>query len=130
MLIAQFRVDELATQFRRSFGQVEVDGLISYAVVFGLLAVLGWLILRQIQAMQSRCDDPAALFRELCEAHEIEWNEWLLLDELAQYHQMSHPGEIFLRPECFEPTDLSPALQARVEELLRLRDRIFGRELT
>ncbi|HVW36808.1 MAG TPA: hypothetical protein VHB99_05870 [Pirellulales bacterium] len=69
---------------------------------------------------------PRALFRGLCRAHGLDAAQRRLLLRLARSRQMPQPAGLFLQPECFAASTLSPELQGQNEALQSLCATIFG----
>ena len=101
--------------------------MIPYAVAVALL-IAGWAVYNYVKKrndMSERCDDPHKLFRELCMAHQLDRASRRLLLHLADATQLAAAGAGLSHAAAFEPGRLPAALRGRVDELKRLRERLF-----
>jgi hypothetical protein len=69
---------------------------------------------------------PRALFRALCRAHGLDGSQRRLLQRLARSRQLPQPAALFVEPECFSASTLSPELQGQNAALQTLYATIFG----
>jgi len=69
---------------------------------------------------------PRALFRALCRAHGLDRSQRRLLLRLARLRQMPQPAALFLQPESFATSTLSPELQGQSAAVQSLCATIFG----
>jgi hypothetical protein len=119
--------EDFGRGFRGATSQLNWTDVIPYAVGITLL-IAGVLIYNYVKTrndMSERCDDPHKLFRELCMAHRLDRPSRRLLLHLADATQLAQPAQVFLTPAAFEPSRVPAALRGRVDELKRLRERLF-----
>ncbi|MEQ8786839.1 MAG: hypothetical protein RIC55_11095 [Pirellulaceae bacterium] len=104
------------------FGAVVIVG-----VVVALLLLTRWRKVRDERGFNS----PRALFRELCQAHDIDRQDRRRLKALARSRNLDQPSRLFLEPDLFDfgAAAGEPTLIERAQ-LEQLRDRIFGKRLT
>ncbi len=130
ILAQQPRLSELGDRFSRSDpAQWSRTLLMSGVVLLVLLLVSAaalWLHFRQRRLRNC----PRRLFRELCRAHRLNKAQQRLLWQLAAAQGLSQPATIFLAPERFDPHHLPERLRGRQREIERVRDRLFGRQLS
>jgi hypothetical protein len=119
--------EDFGRGFRGATSQLDWTDVIPYAVGIALLFAGGALYsyLKRRNDMSERCDDPHKLFRELCMAHRLDRASRRLLLHLADATRMPQPAQVFLTPAAFDPARLPAALRGRVDELKRLRERLF-----
>lgn len=95
-------------------------------VVWGI----AWFVERRDRART--CDDPRALFGELCAAHGLDRSSRRLMIDLAGRQGIGDPARLFLRPDLFQGHGLDRALAgaARDERLAvtALGRRLFGQQ--
>ena len=92
------------------------------------IAVASYVVVkirRQRSDMSLRCDDPAKLFRELCQAHQLDGASQRLLKQLANAAGHDSSGQIFLAPAAFNADQLPASLQSHATEIARLRTQLF-----
>lgn len=102
-------------------------------VVTGLLilagVIVGLFILSRLLSRQDRqrvCNSPRALFRSLCKAHSLDRRSRRLLSRVARWQRLAHPARLFLEPNRFDGSNLSPELGPKRAALAGLRERIFA----
>jgi len=87
----------------------------------------GWVASRLFKVRERRkMNCPRTLFRDLCRAHGLSSSERNLLLRLASKQSPYNPAGIFLEPQNFDVDHLPPAAAADVDEVKRLRERLFG----
>jgi hypothetical protein len=95
----------------------------------GSLALLGfavWLFTRWYSRRESRpVNSPRALFRDLCRAHQLGHADRKLLREIAEWHGLADPVQLFLEPHRFQAPDMCEALACEAEAEL-LHSHLFG----
>ena len=131
LLLAQTnRFADMGRSFRPGGNNVDMGQFFFVSFILAVVTVGLWIFSVYYNAKNRKgYNNPKALFRELCKAHQIDFRSRLLLFQLSHWHQLSQPGRIFLEPEQFDPNNLSPALRQHQAHLLALRDRIFGQKL-
>jgi hypothetical protein len=74
---------------------------------------------------------PKQLFRGLCRAHGLTWNDRRLLSQLARFQGLDSPGRLFLEPERFDLAALDPGMPDVQSRYQSIRTRLFaGLEIT
>ncbi len=71
-------------------------------------------------------NNPRALFRSLCRAHELDVAARRLLRQIARSQGIVPPARLFLEPACFEPARTSVELQHRQAEIDGLARKLFA----
>jgi hypothetical protein len=119
-------VTSMGSHFRKGSENLTTqDLLILLAVVLAIGGSL-WFLSRAIYGRKRRTlNNPRALFRELCRAHQLDAATGRLLSELAQSKALAHPAVVFLDPKLFADP-LGPHLQSRRDELAAVAQRLFG----
>lgn len=95
-------------------------------IVGAALIALAWQIfnkVRNYRDFKQPCNDPAKLFRELCQVHALDRSAQGVLRRLAQVYRLAQPAEVFVTPQIFDPERLPASLRedaARIRELRKL----------
>ena len=97
--------------------------LLVAAVVIG--GIVGALVLVNRAVHRRRTNSHSGLFASLCQHHKLDRNRRNLLKALGQAHRVRYAARVFLDPTLFEPKRLPPALRARKDEILALRQQLF-----
>ncbi len=129
LLAENSRFAHMGNRVKDSKTDLDLTGL--FAVLGGLLVlvVLGWGISYWRARRESRVvNSPRALFRELCSAHGMSRAERDLLHEIAQWHNLADPVQLFIEPERFQPAEMHEALNCEAEAT-ELQNRLFTAEL-
>ncbi len=91
------------------------------AVVLAAGACLAWwLIIRQ-----SAHHGPAALFADLCQAHQLASADRRLLRRLALARSLPDPARLFVEPQLFEGPTVAQAFGAQADRVAALRRLLF-----
>ncbi|QEG35665.1 hypothetical protein [Bythopirellula goksoeyrii] len=127
-LFAQFsKWERLGDGFRRSGPPMELADFVPY--VAGLLLVVGlvaaFVAYRRRNDLERPCTDSQKLFRELCQAHQLDQGTQKLLSKLAVAFQLAQPAEVFVSPRVFSPDQLPEHLRAEAARIVELRERLF-----
>ncbi len=69
------------------------------------------------------------LFWHLCRAHKLSLSDIQLLRRLASNHNLKEPGQLFIKPDCFDPLALGTRVPADVLRYTQIRDLLFARRL-
>ncbi len=91
----------------------------------GIAVVVGGLVLANRAAHKRRTSSHAGLFAGLCQHHKLDRSSRNLLKSLGQAHRVRYAARVFLDPSLYEPKQLPPALRARKDEILALRQQLF-----
>lgn len=132
LIFAQIsRFDGLRDRFSgpRSRFKTE-DAITAVAVMVGIAVVL-YLVNRwhSRRSGKQSYNSPSAMFRELCEAHNLDRKTRQLLQQVARWQGLSQPARLFLEPERYELANLSPELARHSAELFELRSKLFTFEV-
>ena len=111
-----------ATGGRADSGEALV-WLISAGAVIAILVV--GMVLANKAVHRRRTNSLPGLFSGLCQHHKLDRNRRNLLKAIGQAHRVRYAARVFLDPTLFEPKRLPPALQARKDEILALRQQLF-----
>jgi hypothetical protein len=128
ILAQQGGYSDLGSKLHGRRGRWETSDILIWTAVM-IAIVLGIWMLARYAAKQDkgqRMNNPWALFRSLVKAHGLDRGGRRILKQLAKWQRLEHPGRLFVEPERFETVNLSPGLQAQVQTVRALRDRIFG----
>lgn len=132
VLLAQMqRFDGLRDRFSGPRAKFNVeDALTALGAIIGVAVVL-FVISRWHSRYSGRrtYNSASGMFKELCNAHQLDRPARKLLKRVARWQRLSQPGRLFLEPERFEPVNLSPDLQRYSAELFELRSRLFTFEV-
>jgi hypothetical protein len=126
-LLAQVTREEFGRGFRGATSQRHWTDFIPYIVALVVIGVGAavYSYLKRRNDMTERCDDPQKLFRELCQAHQLDRPSRRLLLQLAAALNLAQPAQVFLMPGMFEAVRLPASLRGRVDEFKQLRHRLF-----
>ncbi len=126
-LFAQVYREEFGRGFRGATSQLHWTDVLPYAAGIALLVVgtAAYSRYKRWNDMSERCDDPHKLFRELSMVHQLDRPSRRLLLHLAEASKFPQPAQIFLSPSAFEPSRLPSSLRSRMDEVKRLRERLF-----
>jgi hypothetical protein len=126
-LLAQVSREQFGRGFRGAASQRSWVDLAPYlvAVIVIGVATAVYSHLKRRNDMTERCDDPHKLFRELCLTHQLDWSSRRLLLQLADGLKLAQPAQVFVTPSAFEPVRVPGSLRGRIEEIKRLRERLF-----
>ena len=100
-------------------------GAYGIAVVVGALVTAIVLYVRRRNDMTTHCDSPWKLFRELCQAHELDRPSQRLLASLARVRRYEQPSQLFVSPESFDVADLPNHWRSKAAHLRRLKLVLF-----
>lgn len=122
------RFRDMGSGLRGDAAKVDKTELLLLGVVL-LIVVVALVLLARVLAKQDRrakYNSPPALFRSLCQAHELGRAERGLLKQMAHERKLAHPAQVFLEPSWFESANLSPGLRGRAPQLAAVAQRIFA----
>jgi len=97
--------------------------LLAAAVAIGI--IVGGLVLANKAVHRRRTNSHPGLFTGLCQHHKLDRARRNLLKAIGQAHRVRYPARVFLDPSLFDPKRLPPALRARKDEVLALRQQLF-----
>lgn len=121
---------DLGRNFRDGGNGYNVTHALLALLVFAALGVVIWFVVRYMSQRERRTyNSPRRLFNELCYAHGFNRRERRLLQRLARGQRLDHPALLFVDPQYYQAPRLTDALAARHDQLLHLRDLIFGKRL-
>jgi hypothetical protein len=126
-LLAQVTREQFGRGFRGATSQLSWFDVVPYVVGAVLIGVVtaAYSHHKRRNDMTERCDDPHKLFRELCQAHQLDRPSRRLLLQLAAGLNFAQPAQVFVSPSAFEAVRVPAALRGRVDELKRIRERLF-----
>lgn len=129
-VLAQAEISDLASRFQRDRGGIALDRMLIGLLVIGVIVLSVWLFAMYYNWRENNNKrSPSGLFRQLCQAHKLDFRSSRLLRKLATWHKLTHPARLFLEPERFDAAKLSPVLKQQQATLERLRNHIFGKQL-
>ena len=124
------RIAQMGSRFKDSESRLDLTGLLT--VLGGMLALVlvcwclsYWHARRQARIVNS----PRLLFRELCHVHGLNHTERELLQEIAQWHELTDPVQLFIEPQRFQPREMHEVLNCEAE-VTELQARLFAGEST
>jgi hypothetical protein len=126
-LLAQVSREQFGRGFRGAASQRSWHDLVPY-IVAAIVIGVGYAVyshMKRRNDMTERCDDPQKLFRELCLTHQLDRPSRRLLLQLAEGHNLVQPALVFAMPAAFEPVRVPAELRGRIDEIRRLRERLF-----
>ena len=127
LLADQSRFMHMGRRFRHGGSNIDFSSLILLLVVCGLVAAAIWGLSRFLAYREKHgFTSQRGLFRELCRAHRLSWTSRRLLWQLASWHRLACPAEVFVNPRRFDTQRLTGPLAARKDEISELRDLVYG----
>lgn len=91
-----------------------------------LASIIAYLVKRHYDAkLEPGYSNDEELFTDLCAAHALNRDQIALLREIATHHGLVEPARVFLEQGHFTE-NLSPELNARIDELSQLREQLFS----
>jgi len=100
-----------------------------YVLLIAVIAVgsiVAYLVKRHYDAkLEPGYANDDELFTELCQAHSLEAPQVALLREIAAHRGLTEPARVFLEAGHFTE-ELSPELNARIDDLSKLREQLFS----
>jgi hypothetical protein len=102
--------------------------LLPWALVLGTVIAVLMLISRFMNRRDSRrlYSSPRRLFGTLCRAHALDRASCRLLQQLARANAIAQPAQLFLDPDYFLPTRLTPELLRHQAAVAALREKLFA----
>ena len=128
VLFAQNRLESMSSGLRGRRVRIGTEDMVTGVLVLAGIVLVAW-ILSYISILQERhhtYTSPVRLFLQLCRAHKLPWRKRWLLWRVARAQRLRDPARMFLEPERFHASQLSPALRNREGELRRLSEELFG----
>lgn len=108
------RFSALGSRFRESNSDMRFASLAATLTGFAVFAVAMWLAARWYTRWTTRViNNPRSLFRELCRAHRLHRAHRRLLLQMAQWHGLSDPVQLFLDPQRFQSPEMHAALDCK-----------------
>ena len=107
-----------------SFGWASVASIATVALA---IVVCLWIITTYLATERQRNKhSPWRLFTDLCKAHKLSRRERRMVHRLAQELQLDQPAILFVEPWWYSAEKVGPTWEHRVEELDRLKQRLFA----
>lgn len=140
ILLSFFAGEPLRAAGNKGFAQMGSRGqnteqsldLMGLLVVLGAmlaLALVAWGFTYWQKRRESRVlNSPRALFRELCGTHGLHRADRELLHEIAQWHGIADPVQLFIEPQRFQPGDMHESLDCEAEAN-ELQTRLFAADI-
>lgn len=128
LVVGQFsKWKRMGDGFRQVGSRAEFADLLPYLLTALVVGIALWVVYykRRKRDLDSHCNDPEKLFRELSLAHRLDAASQKLLWQLAQACQLSQPAEVFVTPRLFSRENLPEHLRAESERIAELRRRLF-----
>ena len=105
---------------------VDFSNLVTLLVTVLLLGLIAWIAGRLYAIWQQRViNSPRKLFRELCLAHGLVTADRQLLREIARWHALPDPVQLFFEPDRFRSAEMRSALECE-SAAIDLEARLFG----
>jgi hypothetical protein len=107
-----------------SFGWMSVAAIAEVALA---IIVCLWVITVYFSTHRQReTNSPWRLFTDLCSAHKLSGRQRRMLKRLAREHRLEQPAMLFVEPTWYRVEKIGPGWRRHVEELDRLRQRLFA----
>ena len=75
---------------------------------------------------KQRFNSHPSLFNGLCERHNLDRSGKALLKQIADYHKLKYPAQVFIEPKLLDPNALGGSLRNQGLQVAALRNQIFG----
>ncbi|HEX3656017.1 MAG TPA: hypothetical protein VHV55_09430 [Pirellulales bacterium] len=128
VLLADFEVvKSMSNRFHGKQAQLHTSDLLMGLGLLVIVALAAWALSRLTRRGndQPQHHNPRSLFRELCQAHNIDRGGRALLQKLAKSHDLD-PARLFLEPDRWQPEALDPALASYQDECRALYEQLFA----
>jgi hypothetical protein len=120
------RYSRVGSSLRDRDPGLNLIGLFLVLLGFAILGVLIWLGRRLYARFERRVvDNPRALFRELSRAHSLSRADRDLLCEIAEWHELPDPTQLFLAPDRLQSAEMRRDLDCD-SAATELETRLFG----
>ena len=127
LLASRSRLENLQREFQQGLSAAGCQQLALFLVAVGAAAMLFWGLAHWIERRHGLlANRPLGLFLSLSKAHHLSWSDRWLLWRLARSHRLRAPARLFLEPERFDVSRLSPALRRHAARLDGLETRLFA----
>jgi hypothetical protein len=121
------RLEQMGIRFRAETPQLDLIGPLIVLGGMVALAAVGWLLASWYARRETRVvNSSRRLFRELCRAHGLNRSNRELLEDIADWHELADPVQLFFEPRRFLPPDLHEALKCEAE-VAQLQYQLFGK---
>jgi hypothetical protein len=127
LLASSSRLRALGSGVRGRDARIDSSDVVTMVVVLAVV-VLGVTILSWYVARRDRrrsFTNPHALFHALSKAHGIDRRGRRLLGKMVRWYRLKQPAQLFVEPERFELSRLSPELQREGAAITALSKRLF-----
>jgi hypothetical protein len=125
LLAATRRSDRIGRRFQPDEAVISFQQFVIVIVALLVGTILAWFIANQIKKRREQSyDNPRRLFRELCRAHALSNAERKLLHQIAGFHQLANPNQLFVERELFDAPALATAIGNR-DNIDSLRGLLF-----
>jgi hypothetical protein len=132
VLLADFEVvKSMSNRFHGRQAQLHTSDLLMGLGLFVIVALAAWALSRLTRRGDDRqqYNNPRSLFRELCQAHDIDRAGRALLQKVARSQNLS-PAQLFLEPDRWQAEALDPLLAPYEDECRALYERLFAQPET
>ncbi len=98
-------------------------------ILIGILVGIGitvWVLTRYFARKEGQgFYSPKRLFRELCSAHELDWRDRRLLQQVVRLHRLSQPATLFVDPVLIDEAVGHGMFAQQRQHLEMLRSKVF-----
>ena len=123
----QERFAHMGRRFQQGGSTLQADQLLVLMGVLSAVLIVVWLLSRYLALRETRGHrSPRRMFRELCRAHGLGWEDRQLLRQLARWHRLPSASLLFLDAQRFDTQTLGPMLDGHAERLQAIRARLFA----
>ncbi len=132
LLASSSRLRAMGSGVRGRSAKVDSGDVVTMIVVLAVV-ILCVVLLSRFVAHRDRhrsFNSPRALFRALSKAHKIDRQGRRLLGQMVRWYRLKQPAQLFVEPERFELSRLSPELQKEGAAIAALSEHLFRQPIT
>ena len=120
--------ERMGDRFSGKHAELNVSDILTLLGLVACLALILLMLHRFSGGSGGRLggNSRARLFGELCRAHGLGFAARRLLKRLAASRGLESPAMVFVAPGCFNTVDLATELKPSLNEVERLRARLFN----
>ncbi|MBN2295755.1 MAG: hypothetical protein JXM70_25205 [Pirellulales bacterium] len=98
--------------------------LVIFGVFIGIICVVSYAATQFTHKW--KYNSHPSLFYSLCRIHDIDRSTRSMLKQVIRHHGMTQPARLFTEPQWLDPAKLGKAFEAKSQQILALRKRIFA----
>ena len=127
-LLAVNPLHSMGAGFRGSHARFGIEEILTGLAILACVVTGAILLTRMLTREErlQRTNNPWALFRSLCRAHQLQRQEVRLLRRVARAQQLDQPARLFLEPEWIHTLRDNPRFRHDLTTLEQLGRQLFA----